>query len=153
MLYTSGTTGRPKGVDLPPTMFAGGTTITEHIEALAKNRFAQVGTHLVVGPMYHTGPLSGVRILAVGVPVVVLNRFDHNDTRFAVVPSCSATASTDRPSSRSSTISARSRSRTGAVAARDRRRNSLTTSASACNCLIGRAIRVIPVANQLRRNY
>lgn len=76
LMYTSGTTGRPKGVDLPPTMFAGGTTITEHIAALAQNRFAAVGTHLVVGPMYHTGPLSGVRILAVGVPVVVLNRFD-----------------------------------------------------------------------------
>ena len=26
--------------------------------------------------MYHTGPLSGVRLLAVGVPVVVLGRFD-----------------------------------------------------------------------------
>ena len=37
LMYTSGTTGRPKGVELPPTMFAGGTTIAEHIEALAKN--------------------------------------------------------------------------------------------------------------------
>ena len=26
--------------------------------------------------MYHTGPLSGVRLLAVGIPVVVLGRFD-----------------------------------------------------------------------------
>jgi acyl-CoA synthetase (AMP-forming)/AMP-acid ligase II len=76
MLYTSGTTGLPKGVDLPPTMFAGGATITEHVAALAKNRFAQLGTHLVVGPMYHTGPLSGMRILAAGTPVVVLGRFD-----------------------------------------------------------------------------
>ena len=33
LLYTSGTTGRPKGTDLPPTMFAGGETIQEHIEA------------------------------------------------------------------------------------------------------------------------
>ncbi len=49
---------------------------TEHVEALAKNAFAAFGTHLVVGPMYHTGPLSGVRLLAVGIPVVVLGRFD-----------------------------------------------------------------------------
>ncbi|HYU67328.1 MAG TPA: AMP-binding protein, partial [Jatrophihabitantaceae bacterium] len=37
---------------------------------------AAFGTHLVVGPMYHTGPLSGVRLLAAGIPVVVLGRFD-----------------------------------------------------------------------------
>ena len=46
------------------------------MEALAKNAFAAYGTHLVIGPMYHTGPLSGVRLLAVGIPIVVLGRFD-----------------------------------------------------------------------------
>jgi long-chain acyl-CoA synthetase len=75
-MYTSGTTGRPKGVELPPTMFAGGSNIEEHLTALAGNAFARFGTHLVIGPMYHTGPLSGVRLLAVGIPVVVLGRFD-----------------------------------------------------------------------------
>ena len=75
-MYTSGTTGRPKGVELPPTMFAGGGTMTEHVDALGRSAFAGLGTHLVVGPMYHTGPLSGVRLLAAGVPVVVLGRFD-----------------------------------------------------------------------------
>jgi long-chain acyl-CoA synthetase len=76
LMYTSGTTGRPKGVELPPTMFAGGSNIEEHLAALAENAFARFGTHLVIGPMYHTGPLSGVRLLAVGIPVVVLGRFD-----------------------------------------------------------------------------
>ena len=76
LMYTSGTTGRPKGVELPPTMFAGGKTVAEHVDALARNKFAEYGTHLVVGPMYHTGPLSGFRLLAAGVPVVVLGRFD-----------------------------------------------------------------------------
>ena len=35
LLYTSGTTGRPKGTELPPTMFAGGETVAEHIANLA----------------------------------------------------------------------------------------------------------------------
>ncbi|MEY4224085.1 MAG: hypothetical protein RIS33_1019, partial [Actinomycetota bacterium] len=68
LLYTSGTTGRPKGTELPPTMFAGGSTMAEHLEAMKGNRFAIFGTHLVVGPMYHTGPLTGMRLLVCGVP-------------------------------------------------------------------------------------
>ncbi len=80
LLYTSGTTGIPKGTDLPPTMFAGGDTIAEHLEGLKKNRFAQFGTHLVVGPMYHTGPLSGMRLLVAGIPSVILAKFDAEAT-------------------------------------------------------------------------
>jgi acyl-CoA synthetase (AMP-forming)/AMP-acid ligase II len=76
LMYTSGTTGFPKGVDLAPTMFAGGATVVEHVAVLQQNRFAMFGAHLVVGPMYHTGPLSGMRILAAGTPVVVMGRFD-----------------------------------------------------------------------------
>lgn len=84
LLYTSGTTGRPKGTELPPTMFAGGTTIDEHLAALQQNSFVPFGTHLVVGPMYHTGPLSGMRLLAAGVPSVVLARFDAEATLAAI---------------------------------------------------------------------
>jgi long-chain acyl-CoA synthetase len=80
LLYTSGTTGLPKGTELPPTMFAGGATIGEHLEGLKKNRFAQYGTHLVVGPMYHTGPLSGMRLLVAGVPSVICSKFDPENT-------------------------------------------------------------------------
>jgi long-chain acyl-CoA synthetase len=76
LLYTSGTTGLPKGTELPPTMFAGGTNMVEHLEALAHGGFSGFGTHLVVGPMYHTGPLSGMRLLCAGVPSVILRKFD-----------------------------------------------------------------------------
>src|ERR1700736_1310872 len=80
LLYTSGTTGQPKGTDLPPTMFAAGSTVAEHLDNLKANPFARFGIHLVVGPMYHTGPLSGFRLLAVGVPVIILGRFDAEAT-------------------------------------------------------------------------
>ena len=84
LLFTSGTTGRPKGTELPPTMFAGGATMAEHLEALKGNRYAKHGTHLVVGPMYHTGPLSGLRTLVAGVPTVILGRFDAETTLAAI---------------------------------------------------------------------
>jgi long-chain acyl-CoA synthetase len=84
LLYTSGTTGLPKGTELPPTMFAGGVTMAEHLEALRTNRFAEFGTHLVVGPMYHTGPLSGMRLLVAGIPSVILRKFDAERTLAAI---------------------------------------------------------------------
>jgi long-chain acyl-CoA synthetase len=84
LLYTSGTTGRPKGAELPPTMFAGGTNMVEHLERLAKNPFAMFGTHLVVGPMYHTGPLSGMRLLCAGTSSVILRKFDAEATLAAI---------------------------------------------------------------------
>ena len=84
LMFTSGTTGRPKGTDLPPTMFAGGATMVEHLEALKGSRFAACGNHLVVGPMYHTGPLSGMRTLLTGVPLVILGRFDAERTLGAI---------------------------------------------------------------------
>ena len=84
LLYTSGTTGQPKGTELPPTMFAGGGTMAGHIKAMQGHRLAAFGTHLVVGPMYHTGPLSGMRLLVAGVPSVILFRFDAEATLAAV---------------------------------------------------------------------
>lgn len=76
LVYTSGTTGRPKGVELPPTSFVGGADITEHAQRLRARPMVKHGRHLAVGPMYHSGPLSATRLFIGGVPVTVLNRFD-----------------------------------------------------------------------------
>ncbi len=88
LLYTSGTTGRPKGTDLPPTMFAGGATVAEHLsnyrQGILQRSGGQPGTQLVVGPMYHTGPLSGTRQLIAGVCSVILARFNAEKTLEAI---------------------------------------------------------------------
>ena len=88
LLYTSGTTGRPKGTELPPTMFAGGDTVAEHLsrfKAAALERSGGIrGPQLVVGPMYHTGPLSATRQLIGGIPSVILGRFNAENTLAAI---------------------------------------------------------------------
>lgn len=84
LMYTSGTTGRPKGTEVPPTMFAGGDSVVEHLARLRESPMTEHGTHLVVGPLYHTGPLNSVRNVLAGVPVVVLGRFDPEGTLRAI---------------------------------------------------------------------
>ena len=84
LLYTSGTTGRPKGTELPPNSFAGGETVAEHLANFANDPLAALGLHLVVGPMYHAGPLAGARLLAAGVCSVILGDFDAEKTLSAI---------------------------------------------------------------------
>jgi long-chain acyl-CoA synthetase len=77
MLYTSGTTGRPKGVKRRRAASLG--------EALAgQERYGRSisldgsGPHLVTGPLYHAAPLMfAVYDQQCGAPVVVMPRFDE----------------------------------------------------------------------------
>ena len=83
--YTSGTTGRPKGVETPPTMFLGGDSIAEHFDRVRNNpRLAERGVSMVVSPLYHTGPLGSVRSLAAGHSLVVLGRFNAESVLEAI---------------------------------------------------------------------
>lgn len=84
LVYTSGTTGRPKGVELPATSWVGGRDIDEHLARLAQGRMTADGRHLLVGPMYHFGPLTATRLFADGAPVTVLQKFDADEVLTAI---------------------------------------------------------------------
>lgn len=84
LLFTSGTTGRPKAVQLPPKTIGNSPDLAGFAEHIASHRLAKLGTHLVVGPLYHNGPLTAVRLLLAGVPLVVHQRFDAEATLAAI---------------------------------------------------------------------
>ena len=80
MFYTSGTTGRPKGVKRSVKASVGG-----QLEALASSgRLLGLdggGPHLVTGPLYHAAPLGFAAMdQGNGAPMVVMPRFDEADT-------------------------------------------------------------------------
>lgn len=84
LLFTSGTTGRPKATHLPPNVFPPRPSWSAFVDAAGANRFAGLGRHLVVAPLHHTGPLNAVRALAAGTPIGVLGRFDAATTLAAI---------------------------------------------------------------------
>lgn len=75
--YTSGTTGRPKATETPPVMFPRGLAVgglLEHLKQVGEG--FPPGPVLLLGPSYHTGPMTSVRELAGGRPMVVMRRFE-----------------------------------------------------------------------------
>jgi long-chain acyl-CoA synthetase len=79
MLYTSGTTGRPKGVYRPPGV-AGGVSAASSVNLAG---YAEDGgdVHLCTGPLYHAAPLafSLSMPLAYGATVVLMEAWDAEE--------------------------------------------------------------------------
>ena len=75
MLYTSGTTGRPKGV------YRARFAPMAHL-ALALYGYQPGDVHLCTGPLYHAAPLAFALAtpMAAGVATVVMERWDEEDT-------------------------------------------------------------------------
>jgi long-chain acyl-CoA synthetase len=80
MLYTSGTTGRPKGVHRPPGALSAlaGVNLCGYDEDFAHS----VDAHLCTGPLYHAAPLafSVALPLLYGVPIVIMEQWDPAET-------------------------------------------------------------------------
>ncbi|HUC06101.1 MAG TPA: AMP-binding protein [Acidimicrobiales bacterium] len=81
MLYTSGTTGRPKGVHrdaAAPASALASVNFCGHDE----NWETSVDAHLCTGPLYHAAPLAfSVAVpMLYGVPIVVMDHWDPAET-------------------------------------------------------------------------
>ena len=80
MLYSSGTTGEPKGV-LRPLPFEPPDYVSPGFQAYAKGwRFREGMVYLLPAPLYHSAPWVGVTgTLRFGGTLIVMERFDEED--------------------------------------------------------------------------
>ncbi len=85
MVYSSGTTGRPKGIRQP---FVGGDPIAPHMlaERIAATYAIGPSTHyLSPAPLYHTAPLAySTSVHRLGGTVIIMPKFEPEDALAAI---------------------------------------------------------------------
>jgi long-chain acyl-CoA synthetase len=80
MLYSSGTTGRPKGIQRPLTFAPLGEGIAGAVPFLQALGLGDGDTYLCPAPLYHSAPLAwSIGAHRLGATVVVMERFDPED--------------------------------------------------------------------------
>ena len=80
MLYSSGTTGRPKGVKLPLPNAPAGTPSSVQILGQALYGFTPEMVYLSPAPLYHAAPLRfTLAVMRVGGTVIVMENFDPTE--------------------------------------------------------------------------
>jgi len=85
MLYSSGTTGRPKGVSrqLPNRPVSGGLTLASVLKSLF--RFDENSVYLSPAPLYHSAPIGfTTAVQSLGGSVVMMDRFEALDALRAI---------------------------------------------------------------------
>ena len=75
LVYTSGTTGRARGAEVRWTVTLP-ETARDYVAAITAESAFPPGPHLVVGPLQHNAPLTSVRHLLAGQPVIIVGKFD-----------------------------------------------------------------------------
>ncbi|HWL65673.1 MAG TPA: AMP-binding protein, partial [Actinomycetota bacterium] len=82
MLYTSGTTGRPKGVFRPGGMQGAAQMLQIYGPILERYAFGENDVNLVTGPLYHSAPLAFSLIVPImaGVRSVLMDGWDPETT-------------------------------------------------------------------------
>lgn len=77
MIYSSGTTGRPKGVRRPFAVTTWGEPDPRNVESARATNMNHTSTYLSTSPLYHTAPHRYLcAALGVGSTVVLMEKFD-----------------------------------------------------------------------------
>jgi acyl-CoA synthetase (AMP-forming)/AMP-acid ligase II len=85
MLYSSGTTGRPKGIRRPLTLGPLGEGVRGALPLLTALGFQSGDVYLCPAPLYHSAPLAwSMSAQRLGGTVVVLDRFDAAECLAAI---------------------------------------------------------------------